>query len=822
MAFLPPAPVFLRPHLYHSSSFTAAPPASPLNSAATTTTTTARLMPRPPPVPPKRKNQNHDQNPPPSTLPNTAADSSAFPTTPLTSTARLHGTSSPYLLSHASDPVQWHTWGEAAFAAAASRNVPILLSSGFLTCHWCSQMHVHFCDPAVARILNSSFVCVLLDREERPDVDDVYQAFVSAVSPDGRSGWPLTVFLTPHLRPFVGVTYLTRDRLASAASSIADRWQIPATRQTIVADAQRVIDALADMYRAKLTAPDRPPTAGKSGQGGEALRAAYDAASTSFDGESGGFGAPPKFPRPSLFEFLAGTSLTYGGQGVGGEARDMLDFTLLKMSQGGIFDQVGGRGFFRYSLDSAWATPRFEKLLSDQAQLAMSYLFAWLVGGKGRGRGVFRDVVCSTLDYCLEDMMLDGGIFASATDSDSVSAFDLAGDGARSEGAFYLWSDWELKLVLGEAAGNIFSMRYGIQPEGNLGPSVQGENFAGMNIPRVTQSIADIARVTGRGESLVLRILDESNKKLAMVREDRPKPRVDELVIVAWNSMLISALARAGRALNQPKYLDAAFRAMDHILDRMVSRVDDDLDAIFLYRTYRAGHGPGKVEAFATDYCAAIQACIDCYEAATLERAPRYLSSAVRLQNALDSSFLTEEGAYATAAEGDEAILLRQVEDYDGAEPSPSSLGALNGVRLASITGEERYWKRALGIAAAFAPVLARSPLAMPMLLVAVQAFVTTGKRKVVVIGSDEEAAVLLDDFWSRGLPRSVVLLRLPLDGPSSVLASSLSSERRGVRPIDRKATGYVCTGESCHGPTTDAGEFSRQLDYLVAVSIQV
>jgi uncharacterized protein len=674
----------------------------------------------------------------------------------------------------------------------------------------------HFRDPLVAKTLNESYVCILLDREERPDVDEVYQTFVQAVSPDGRSGWPMTVFLTPDLTPFVGVTYLDLDKLKGALQSIAGRWKD--TRASIVVDAQRVITALGDLSRAKRE------RAGET-LGQAALTAAYEAASASFDAQFGGFGAPPKFPRPSLFEFLAGTSLMHGAadSSVGREAADMLDFSLLKMSRGAIHDQLGGAGgsgFFRYSTTADWQTPRFEKLLSDQAQLALSYLQAYLIGGGDDERNrnpSFRSVVMSTLDFCLETMRVEEtGAFASAMDSDSPSPFDLESGGKDREGVFYLWSEWELKLILGEQGSSIFGMRYGIRPEGNLYGN--GE-FAGLNILRVAASIEMISDATGKPEGEVVQILGGALARLRGERDRRPKPKVDDMAIVCWNGLLISVLARAGRALGERRYLDAACAAMKHILVAMVCRVDEALDALFLYRTHRSGFGPGRVEAFAQDYCAAIQACIDLFEAAPIDSAPEYLAAALKLQRALDSAFWHESGGYATTTEGDSSILLRRVEDYDGAEPSPSSLGALNCVRLASITGNEFYWRRARDIADSFAPVLAKSPLAMPMLLVSVQAFAATGSRRVVILGSDEEAAGLLRDFWSRGLPRSVALLRLPKGGAGAALSSLLSAGRMRIRAVDNKATAYVCTGESCQAPTVDPAEFSRQLDCLVKVA---
>lgn len=710
---------------------------------------------------------------------------------------RLAGEASRYLVAHAYDPVDWYPWGDDAFAVARERDMPIFLSSGFLSCHWCCIMASHFREPEVAALLNGSFVSILLDREERIDVDEVYQTFVQAVSPDGRSGWPMTVFLTPELTPFVGTTYLQKDRLLAALTSISARWR--ETRNEVVADGAKVIDALREFHRAKRQ---------KRGEqlGKDTLDAAYKAASTSFDVDNGGFGPQtPKFPRASLFEFLCGMSLLHGTDSrVGRDSIDMLSYTLLKMSQGGIFDQLNG-SFFRYSIDAAWQIPRFEKLLTDQAQLSMSYLQAYFVGAKVNSS--FRTIVSQTLDFCLDNMRLRSGVFASAVDSDSLSPFDTAtGDDSDSsegkEGAFYLWSDFELNLLLGREDARLFSMRYGITAEGNMvgggAPDVErGHDFVGLSIPRISSSIETLADVTGSSPDQVALRLDVCCAKLLAERNRRPRPKLDDLVVVFCNGLVISALARAGRALKEARYLYAAFQALDHILERMVARVDENLDALFLYRTFREDFGPGRVEAFAQDYVSVVQACIDCFEASPPETGGKYLVAALKLQRALDSSFWdAENGGYFATADGDSTILLRQKEDYDGSEPSASSIAALNCVRLASLTGSETLWRRARDIFDAFASVITNSQvLAMPLLLVSVQAFVSEGSKKVVIIGSDGDASDFLSEFWSRGFPRSIALLRIPLDGAGEDVRPLLSRGRQSLTAKDGAPTAYVCTG---------------------------
>jgi uncharacterized protein len=489
----------------------------------------------------------------------------------------------------------------------------------------------------------------------------------------------------------------------------------------------------------------------------------------------------------------------------------MLDFTLLKMMQGGIYDHLGG-GFFRYSMDAAWQVPHFEKLLSDQSQLALSYLFAYCIG-----RDVaFRQVVEETLDYCLRRMCISQtGAFASAVDADSVSQFSVGTSHDVKEGAFYTFSEWELKLMLGEPAATVFAMRYGVKPEGNLNDGDRGSDFAGLNILRISNSIEFISDATGIPIAHAEFMLERGRKKLLDERNRRPKPPVDDLVIVCWNGMAISAFARAGRALGEPRYLYAAFRAMDHIMSEMIIRSDADLDAVFLARAYRSGHGRGTVEAFADDYCACIQACIDCFEASSPSTGAKYLAFALQLQRALDHSFWDDSsGGYFSSRTDDASILLPQKENYDGAEASPSSVAALNCVRLASLTGDQNLWQRANDIANAFSSTLESSPLAMPLLLVSIQAFVAAGTKKVVILGDDAEAAPFLSEFWSRALPRSVALLRLPLAGPTPELGALLSPDRRLIRALDGP-TAYVCTGTECLEPTTSLTRFTEQLNYI-------
>lgn len=709
---------------------------------------------------------------------------------------------SRYLVDSAYDAVRWYPWGHQAFAAARAAHKPILLSSGFLSCHMCDVMSAHFRDPALASLLNDRFICIKVDREERPDVDSVYNSFVQAVN--GRSGWPLTCFLTPELVPFVGATYLPKDRLFNAVESIADRWEN--NRDKVEEDGVKVLGALRDLF--EQGARDPHVTVGP-----EILRKAFDTADTCFDVVNGGFGSAPKFPRPSVFEFLLGMHLSGGhDERLRAESLDMVLDSLREMAAGGIHDHIGG-GFFRYALDAAWDVPHFEKILSDQAQLSNCYLSAYLITKEK----AFMRVACKTLDFVLAEMRdSTSGAFYSAIHADSESQFDVNHDNA--EGAYYTFSSFELLLMLREPASTIFNMRFGVEPNGNVSNSAVAKaelgGLDGLNVLRISSSIPQISATVGLPEKEVRRILEEATTKVSEERSRRPRPPTDDLAITCWNALAITAFARAGAALHRQDYVDAAVAAANVIMERMVIRQDRKTDSIYLARAFRGNRG--RVEAFAEDYADAIQAFIDIYE---VTGQSKYLVFARQLQNALDLEFW-EDGGYCNSKKDDKYILLRRKEDYDGAEPSSSSVAALNLVRLSSLLGDEALLDRANHIANSFSSVLNSSPLAMPMLLVAVQALAAESK-KVVVVGDNEEASSMLSAYWSRGLPRSVALLRLPLEGIQEGLRKYVSEGRQRLVSATGRVCAFVCTGQTCLEPTGNVQRFCEELDYLRAVPLR-
>lgn len=705
---------------------------------------------------------------------------------------------SRYLVESAYDAVQWYPWGPQAFKLAHDTQRPILLSSGFLSCHMCDVMNRHFCEPALAELLNRKFVCIKVDREERPDVDSVYNAFVQAVT--GRSGWPLTCFLTPRLIPFVGTSYLPPDRLSDAVRSIADRWEN--SSHLVERDGLKVLTALRNLFVQSTN--DSPIKLTP-----EVLRKAFRAADNCFDVENGGFGSAPKFPRPAMFEFLLSMHLSAEKDDrVKSESLDMVIDTLREMAAGGIHDHIGG-GFFRYALDAAWHVPHFEKILSDQAQLASSYLNAYLITRED----FFKSVACKTLDFIIAEMRDPSlGVFYSAIHADSPSQYDV--EKKNVEGAYYTFSSFELKLMLGEPASTIFHKRFGVKPQGNVSEEAVAKSeyggLEGSNVLRIAKSIADIAKEMCLSVKEVEETLADSIRTVRTERNTRPRPRTDDLTITCWSALTISAFARAGAAFHRQDYIDTAVVAAEAIMNNMVIAQNFQTDCVILARAFRGKRG--KVEAFAEDYADAIQAFIDCYEVTGNNR---YLVFARRLQNTMDADFW-EDGGYCNCKKGTSDILLRRKEDYDGAEPSSSSVAALNLVRLASLLGDTSMWEKAKLIAKSFSRVLNASPLAMPVLLVAVQALLSGDSKKVVVIGTNDEAANLLDEYWSRGLPRSIALLRLKQ--PFNVHDSLNRYVRYGRKRLwtgSGDVSAFVCNGDTCLEPTRSLQRFCEELDSL-------
>ncbi|MCX6593064.1 MAG: thioredoxin domain-containing protein [Acidobacteria bacterium] len=611
-------------------------------------------------------------------------------------TNRLVHEKSPYLQQHAHNPVDWFPWGPEAFAKAREENKPIFLSIGYSTCHWCHVMEREsFENDQIAALLNQGFVPVKVDREERPDIDRIYMTFVQATT--GSGGWPMSVFLTPDLKPFYGGTYFPPDNrygrpgFPSVLIQLANAWR--ADQQRIEQSGSNILE---ELRRVTALGP-----AGAVAPEEDVRSRLYLALRRSYDSRLGGFGNSPKFPRPVVLNFLLRESVWADNE----EALEMALLTLREMAKGGMNDQLGG-GFHRYSVDARWFVPHFEKMLYDQAQLAISYLEAFQLTGDAQYAQVARDI----FEYVLRDLTHPDGAFYSAEDADSV--LDPADPHEKGEGAFYIWSWDELHGLLGDDAA-WFCETFGAVPAGNVSEDPHGE-FTGRNILFLARPVDDPER------------LERARKILMAVRAQRVRPHLDDKVLTSWNGLMISAFAKGAQVLGEVRYAQAARRAAEFIKTRMITA-----DGILL-RRWR--EGDAAIPGFLDDYACFSQALIDLYEtdfdAADLELARRLTADMRRLFED------AEQGGFFSTVDGDSQLVMRLKEDYDGAEPSGNSVAVMNLLRL----GETEPAERAL---AAFSSRLAGQPMTAPQMLIAL---VASAKplREVKLTGTRETARELI------------------------------------------------------------------------------
>jgi uncharacterized protein YyaL (SSP411 family) len=693
-------------------------------------------------------------------------------------TNRLAQEKSPYLLQHAHNPVDWYPWGEEAFAKARKENKPIFLSVGYSTCHWCHVMaHESFESEEVAAIMNREFVNIKVDREERPDVDRVYMTFVQATT--GGGGWPMSVWLTPNLQPFVGGTYFPpEDRYGQPGfkkvlEKIASAWK--QNHEKIVEQGAKIVEALREAQAASPTAADKIDI--------KVLEQALEQFSSSFDAKEGGFGNAPKFPRPVTLNSLTRYYARDPKNASGKRALEMDLVTLRKMAAGGMHDQLGG-GFHRYSVDRYWHVPHFEKMLYDQGQLAVAYLDAFQITQDRQYESIARDI----LDYVARDMTSKDGGFFSAEDADSLLEH---GKPEHAEGAFYVWTKKEVDSILGSDA-EIFDFHYGVQPHGNApeGSDPQGE-FRGKNILIERHTFAETAKNFKKSEDEVRQLLARSREKLLSIRAKRPRPHLDDKIIAAWNGLMISAYARGSQLLNDSRYLESAVRAAKFLRTHLY-------DEKMLFRSYREGRG--GVEGFADDYAFVIQGLLDLYEASF---DVDWLKFAVELQEAQDRLFLDEaNGGYFSTSGKDKNVVLRMKDDNDSAEPAASSVSALNLLRLAQIRNDKRLEERGRKTIEAFSPTLSRFPSAMPQMLVALD-YSSSKPRQIVVAGKidNKETKALLAEVHRHFLPNKILLLA---DENSQKYLGENNEAIRAMSMVAGKPAAYVCENFTCKAPVTD------------------
>jgi uncharacterized protein YyaL (SSP411 family) len=716
---------------------------------------------------------------------------------------RLARERSPYLLQHAGNPVDWYAWNDEALARARSEDRPIFLSIGYSTCHWCHVMeHESFENPAIADLLNRDFVSIKVDREERPDVDRVYMAFVQATT--GSGGWPMTVFLTPDLKPFYGGTYFPptsrwgRPGFADLLNELARVWKD---------DRPRVEEAAAELFnRLQLVTGSGGRRNGAGGDAVadvEALDVAVEQFQMAFDTRRGGFGDAPKFPRPSELLFLLRESARRAAGGRGAQAPLLMAAdTLRAMAVGGMRDHIGG-GFHRYSVDADWRVPHFEKMLYDQGQLVLASLECAQASGDAFFAGVAED----TLAYVMRDMTDPAGGFYSAEDADSIPPEAAGKPGAHKlEGAFYIWSDAEVEALLGTDADTA-RRRFGIEAGGNAPHDPQGE-FTGKNLLYHAEPVHDIAVRTSRTEAEVEAALARIRQVLFDARATRPRPHLDDKVLTAWNGLMIAAFARAARVLpdspSSARYLEAARRAAGFVRTTLWNG-----GTRHLLRRYRDGEA--GIDAYAEDYAFLIFGLLELFQA---DGDAAWLEWASALQDAQDARFwdAAEGGWFSTTGE-DPTVLLRLKEDYDGAEPAASSISVLNLQVLIHLLPDDERLEKVRRTLARLGPKVGSAARAVPMMLCGLSAW-HNGFSQIVVVGDGESGAAgpLFRQLAALYLPFAIVVPVQP--GPGQEQTAALLPFVAGMT-APAGAAAYVCRDFTCQQPVSRPDELAAVLASL-------
>jgi uncharacterized protein YyaL (SSP411 family) len=680
-------------------------------------------------------------------------------------TNRLAYEKSPYLLQHAHNPVDWYPWGPDAFAKAQAEDKPIFLSAGYSTCHWCHVMEREsFENEAIAALLNRYFVSVKLDREERPDVDRIYMLFVQATT--GSGGWPMSVFLTPTGAPFFGGTYFPPDSrygrpgFASILEQIAEAWR--SRRTQLLESSRNILDELRKHTTVVSNGARLDPSA---------LDSAFFYYRRTFDKHYGGFGNAPKFPRPAVLNFL----FRYSDWKVEEEALHMALTTLREMARGGMHDHLGG-GFHRYSVDERWFVPHFEKMLYDQAQLAISYLEAFQITSDPQ----FASTARAIFEYVLRDMTHPLGGFFSAEDADSI--LDPAEPHEKGEGAFYIWTAAEIQELLGPERAAWVLHHYGCLPHGNVDHDPHGE-FTGRNILYQAHSWEETARQFSIPSPEPA--LEECKRILLDARNRRPRPHLDDKILSGWNALMISAFAFGARVLHEPRYAEAARRATVFILEAMT-----DAQTGNLYRRWRQDEA--AIDAFLDDYAAFVNALIDLYEATfDVSLLGHALQYALRMIELFEDR--EQGGFFSSTASGD--LVLRLKEDYDGAEPAGNSLAIGALLRLAQYTGKSELANVAHEALEAFAPRLNQQPLTLPQMCCAWMATLRH-PRQLVLTGTD--ATPFLDELRRHFLP-NLTLIRLANSADEQAF-SAWAPWTASMVPSAQNAA-YLCENFACHLP---------------------
>jgi len=680
---------------------------------------------------------------------------------------RLIGEKSPYLLQHAYNPVDWYPWGDEAFEKAQKQNRPIFLSVGYSTCHWCHVMEKEsFEDNDVARLMNDAFVSIKVDREERPDIDSVYMTVCQMMT--GTGGWPLTIVMTPEKKPFFAATYLPKEARFGRAGMkeliprIKELWE--QNRGEALASADKVASTL------QMTSIE--PNGEELGEG--TLEMAYRGLSRNFDVQHGGFSHPPKFPTPHNLMYL----LRYWRRTGHERALKMVEMTLTNMRSGGIYDHLGF-GFHRYSTDNRWLVPHFEKMLYDQALLAMAYIEAYQATGNKEYEETAREV----FTYVLRDMSAPGGGFYSAEDADSEG----------EEGRFYLWRAEEIEGILTAEETEIFTKVFTIRRTGNFRGEASGAE-TGKNILHITRPLPVLAQELGMTWGELKERLEKARGKLFAVREKRVHPQKDDKILTDWNALMIAALSKGAQAFHEPAYEEAAGRAAEFILAK--SRDTHGR----LYHRYRDGEA--AIPAFLDDYAFLSWGLMELYEAAFDSG---YLRRAIELTDVMLEHFWDpENGGFYFSADDAEGMLVRKKELYDGAIPSGNSVAMLDLIRLSHLVGDSRYEEKAAHLLRACSRTIAEAPFAYTQFMAALD-FSLGPSSQVVIVGDPQsrDTATMIRALQGSFIPNKVVLIRSAGERDPDI--SRLAEYTRDLESIEGKATAYVCRDFRCDLPTTDA-----------------
>jgi uncharacterized protein YyaL (SSP411 family) len=682
---------------------------------------------------------------------------------------RLADETSPYLLQHALNPVDWYPWGEEALAKAKAEDKPIFLSIGYSACHWCHVMaHESFEDPETAAIMNEHFVNIKVDREERPDLDSIYMEAVVAMT--GGGGWPMSVFLTPDAVPFYSGTYFPPT----------DRYGIPSFQRVLLsmAEAYRHQRAQIEQGSEQLKARIGQSLALRGDSTGltpETLDLAYRGLAGRFDSTHGGFSNAPKFPQPMNLEFL----LRYHHRTSDPQALTMVDLTLTQMACGGIYDQLGG-GFHRYATDARWLVPHFEKMLYDNALLARVYLHAWQV----TQRPLYRRIAEETLDYVMREMTHPLGGFYSAQDADSEG----------EEGKFFLWTPDQVKSVLGDEEGEIFCRYFDVTPAGN---------FEGKSILNVKFDLSTAAAAAQMDEDRFQTIINQGRQKLFQAREARVKPGQDDKVLTAWNGLMLSAFAEASRVLGRKDYRDVAERNADFILGELCHNGR-------LLRSWKsespAGEGQAKLNAYLEDYAFYADGLLALYQA-TFD--PRWFAEARALVDAILTHFADLSGGFFDTSDDHEQLITRPKNLQDNAIPSGNAAAADALLRLAAYTADDAYRQPAEEMLAAMTPMMQQYPGGFSHWL-SVLAFQLAPPREIALVGDPtaDDTHAMLDVLFSTYHPHQVVAVAAPDDENAASIVPLLAD-----RPQQNgRTTAYVCQRFICQAPITDSALLATEI----------